>query len=84
MQRKAIHDWENEKRFWQGIYCKSFHQKYLHLRTFRQNIYKLWERKGKCYEGLKRYFDDDDDDYGDDDGSGDDGDDDDNDDAHIV
>jgi len=21
----------------------------------RQNIYKLWERKGKCYEGLKRY-----------------------------
>ena len=21
---------------------------------FRQNIYKLWERKGKCYEGLKR------------------------------
>ena len=20
----------------------------------RQNIYKLWERKGKCYEGLKR------------------------------
>lgn len=21
----------------------------------RQNIYKLWERKGKCYEGLKRF-----------------------------
>ena len=21
----------------------------------RQNIYKLWERKGKCYEGLKRW-----------------------------
>ena len=21
----------------------------------KANIYKLWERKGKCYEGLKRY-----------------------------
>jgi tetratricopeptide (TPR) repeat protein len=21
----------------------------------RENLYKLWERKGKCYQGLKRY-----------------------------